>query len=345
MRDKPVWLRLTEPGRPGSLAGVLNNFPLRSGLWRGWIPALTVAVVLAAQAPLLAAPDPRAIQEQMNATAAEYGRIQSQLALTEARITKLESDLARADQIVAQKTVDLRERVGYLYRSGGAGTYLEGLLTASDIRVLLRRIQLLGILGEQDSKLVEGLQMTKSRAGVIRQELQSARARQKALLASLVAKQRRLEAQFRGAKAAARVARFGNFDSFTLPILGPRAFANTWGDPRSRGRRHKGTDVMAPCGAQVVAVTNGVLSDMHSGGAGGIMLWLRAINGDVFFYAHLRGYAPGSHEGKRVSTGDHIAYNGNSGNARGGPCHVHFEWHPRGGSAANPYSLLRAALG
>ncbi|MGH2771667.1 MAG: M23 family metallopeptidase [Actinomycetota bacterium] len=100
---------------------------------------------------------------------------------------------------------------------------------------------------------------------------------------------------------------------------------------------------LAPCGAAVRAVTAGSVQNLHSGGNGGIMAYIRAANGDVFFYAHLKRYAPGIRGGSPVKAGDLIGYNGNSGNARGGPCHVHFEWHPGGGRAVNPYPLLAAA--
>lgn len=100
---------------------------------------------------------------------------------------------------------------------------------------------------------------------------------------------------------------------------------------------------MAPCGAPVLAVTDGVISRLDTSANGGLMVYLRAGNGDQFMYAHLRNFAPGTSQGKRVSTGELIAYNGNSGNARGGPCHVHFEWHPGGGRPVNPYPLLASA--
>lgn len=257
----------------------------------------------------------------------------------------LERELATADGVIAQKTVLMRQRVGYLYKSGGAGTYLEGLLTATDLGVFLKRLQLIGMMQDKDAKLIDSMQITKTRADEIREEVERAQSKKRELLKSLRAKQRQLETKMKGAKTAARVARFGRFAGLVLPILGPTAFSDTWGDPRSGRRRHQGTDVMAPCGAKAVAVTDGVVSDMSSGGNGGIMLWLRAANGDVFFYAHLRGYASGVRTGLRVSMGDLVGYNGNSGNARRGPCHIHFEWHPGGGRAVNPYRLLRAALG
>ena len=312
-------------------------------LSRGLTLALALGLLSAGLvSPAFGAADPEGIQNRLNKTAEQYGKLETDLAKTEAKAAKLEKDLAQADRIVEAKTRVFKERAWVMYKSGGVGTYLEGLLTADDIRLFIKRIQFLEVMGQSDSKLVEELQLTKSRASLIREQLSATRGHQRKVLQDLAGQRRQLELQFKGAKAAARVSRFGDFDSFTLPVS-PSAFANTWGAPRSGGRRHKGTDVMAPCGAPVVAVTNGVINDMHAGGAGGIMLWLRAGNGDVFFYSHLRGYASGSHSGKRVTTGELIAYNGNTGNARGGPCHVHFEWHPGGGSPVNPYPLLRAA--
>lgn len=153
---------------------------------------------------------------------------------------------------------------------------------------------------------------------------------------------KRLEAVANG-EPLKKVVNAGRYANFSLPIAGPVGFADTWGAPRSGGRSHQGTDVMAPCGAPVVAVTDGVISRLASGGSGGVMAYIRAANGDQFFYAHLQSYAGGAAQGKRVAAGDLIAYNGRSGNAAGGPCHVHFEWHPGGGTPVNPYPLLASA--
>lgn len=303
--------------------------------------AATSLIAALIPSPSALAAEPAAIQAQLNKTAAEYGRLETQLALTESKIDKLEADLSTAERVISEKAVAMRARAGYLYKYGGVGSYLENLILATDIKQFLDRVHYLSIMGDKDAKLVDGLRLTQSRADALRTELNRTLANQKQLAQQMRSKQRQLQEQFKGAQGAAKVVRFGKFDSFTLPIR-PSAFANTWGAPRSGGRRHKGTDVMAPCGAPVLAVTNGSISDLGSGGNGGIMLWLRANNGDVFFYAHLKGYSSGISVGRRVSTGETIGYNGNSGNARGGPCHVHFEWHPSGGSPMNPYPLLAA---
>lgn len=187
-----------------------------------------------------------------------------------------------------------------------------------------------------------------------RQEEQKRRAAEEALRTQKLNAQRRaqLEATAKGAPRVsavavqlpgpAKVSSAGRFPKFSLP-LSPSGFADTWGAPRSGGRRHQGTDVMAPCGAPVIAATDGSIQRLNSGGSGGIALYLRASNGDVFYYAHLRGYVPGLSAGQAVSAGQVIGSNGNSGNASGGPCHVHFEWQPSGGRPVNPYPLLASA--
>ncbi len=122
------------------------------------------------------------------------------------------------------------------------------------------------------------------------------------------------------------------------------SFTNDWGFPRSGGRTHKGTDIFAPMGQNVFAVANGTIRTT-SGGLGGIGIWLSADYGVDFYYAHLSGYAGGISTGVRVSKGDLIAFNGNTGNARGGSPHVHFQLHPGGRSRppVNPFPTLARA--
>jgi murein DD-endopeptidase MepM/ murein hydrolase activator NlpD len=118
-------------------------------------------------------------------------------------------------------------------------------------------------------------------------------------------------------------------------------FVNDWGQPRSGGRTHKGTDIVAPFGHPVVAVATGSIIKRNSD-LGGASLWLDADNGTSYYYAHLSGYADGLSDGSRVSAGQVVAYNGDSGNAKGGVPHVHFQVHPggRGNNPVNPYPTL-----
>jgi murein DD-endopeptidase MepM/ murein hydrolase activator NlpD len=96
---------------------------------------------------------------------------------------------------------------------------------------------------------------------------------------------------------------------------------------------------MAPHGARVLAIVNGVVSRESSSTNGGIQLYLQGDNGIEYFYAHLSGYAVST--GTRVRAGQLVAYNGQTGNARFTAPHVHFEVHPGGGAPVNPYPYLR----
>lgn len=123
------------------------------------------------------------------------------------------------------------------------------------------------------------------------------------------------------------------------PQAEPMWFRNDWGNPRSGGRTHKGTDIFGAKGGKVHAVTSGTLRT-RTGGLGGTALWLFGDDGHWYYYAHLSGWASGVRTGSRVSRGSVIGFVGNTGNATGGAHHTHFEIHPNGGSAINPYWTL-----
>ena len=314
------------------------------------VPGRRTLIVLVAASFLLAAPVPatsatesRKLQQQLDAVAAEYSRLETQLAKTDAKRRKLESDLKQADKTIAEKSALMQVRAGAIYKKGGISTYLSDLLMAPSPNAFLRRLYYMEILGRGDTELIDGLRVTQSRADEMRANLEETRLTQARLVEQQRDRRIELEAKLKGARVAAKVSKVRTFSAFTLPIGGAQAFVNSWGAPRSGGRRHKGTDVMASCGAPVVAVTDGVIGNLANRGKGGVMAYLRASNGDIFFYAHLKGYAPGISNGSRVTVGQKIGYNGNTGNARGGPCHVHFEWHRGGGGPVNPYPLLNAA--
>lgn len=118
-------------------------------------------------------------------------------------------------------------------------------------------------------------------------------------------------------------------------------FSDTWGAPRSGGRSHRGTDLMAPHGSPVYAVAAGTVKTASSS-AGGISLYLHADNGETYFYAHNQSNVAGS--GQRVQPGQLIARVGSSGNAPSSAPHVHFE-RELGGRSVNPYAFLRRLCG
>lgn len=119
-------------------------------------------------------------------------------------------------------------------------------------------------------------------------------------------------------------------------------FTDTFGAPRSGGRRHQGTDLMASSGSPAYAVAAGVVRTTSSG-SGGISLYLTANDGTVYFYAH--NSANVARSGQRVEAGQLVAKVGSTGNASGGASHVHFEQQPGGGRAINSYPLARRLCG
>ncbi len=123
----------------------------------------------------------------------------------------------------------------------------------------------------------------------------------------------------------------------------PNTFVDTWGAPRSGGRTHQGVDLLAERGTPVRAIHEGVLFRVDVGGLGGLYIWLRAPWGDEYYYAHLEGFGPGIGTGIWVSQGDLIGYVGTSGNSPDYIPHLHFEYHPGGGRAVNPYPLALQA--
>lgn len=129
---------------------------------------------------------------------------------------------------------------------------------------------------------------------------------------------------------------------YVFPVFGEASFTDDWGAPRAGTGTHQGNDLFAPIGTPVLAVSDGTLDRVGVNTLGGNRLWLTDDAGNQFYYAHLSAYAPAAVEGARVRAGQVIAFVGNTGQAITTPPHLHFEIHPGGGAAVNPYPFLLA---
>jgi murein DD-endopeptidase MepM/ murein hydrolase activator NlpD len=132
--------------------------------------------------------------------------------------------------------------------------------------------------------------------------------------------------------------------SGACPVAGAVVFSDTWGQPRSGGRSHQGVDMMAGAGTPIAAIYSGMVS-LKINSLGGNTIWLTSGSGDQYYYAHLQAFASGLSSGQSVSEGQVIGTVGSSGNASSIYPHLHFEYHPGGGSAVNPYPLVKSICG
>jgi murein DD-endopeptidase MepM/ murein hydrolase activator NlpD len=119
------------------------------------------------------------------------------------------------------------------------------------------------------------------------------------------------------------------------------SYSNDFGAPRHQGA-HQGIDIIAPRGAPIISPVYGRIQRLTrvETGLGGLWIWIVDRQGNEYYFAHLDSIAAGLTEGTEVWPGRVIGTNGNTGDARYGVEHLHFEVHPGGGGAWNPYTDL-----
>jgi len=265
----------------------------------------------------------------------------------ERRASELEGEIAAIDLQLAERARDLFMR--------GSSTAFELLLGEGGPAAAIERAGLASVVQQRDSALLEearaaraALDQTVALVEVRRAELAALEAEAEeardAVARELDAAQRRVRS-LEALAARQRLIQNARQSGIYSCIMDRRlvSFRDTWGAPRSGGRRHKGTDVMAPFNVPVYAFTSGVILRRSSSRLGGLGLYLRGDDGATYFYAHLNGYTSVGVAGRRVVAGEHIGYNGYTGNATRSAPHVHFERQPAGGAKQNPYPYLVAA--
>lgn len=327
------------------------------------------------------------LRAEATVLAVKIDKVQSRIARTQFQIIKKETEIQDAqDELSAtQSQLDRRAWVAY---ENGPGSSLDFILGATSLADLSARLEIVDRVAQTDQDLIiqiQGLQnRLLARQGelvVLENDLRDRRAelltQQRALQAKIdqaqgiwnqLARNRakataivnELRVKYRkqvAAELAARRAAGGSISGvfLTCPVRGFVAYSDDFGAPRYGGgfHPHAGNDIFASRGTPIVAPFPGQ-AVISSNDLGGLAVKVFGAAGYVY-NAHLDSSVGGFP--RQVSTGEQIGTVGDSGDARGGATHDHFEWHPNVipahphkspygytviGSAIDPYPYLNS---
>jgi murein DD-endopeptidase MepM/ murein hydrolase activator NlpD len=293
------------------------------------------------------------LEADLDAVTAELEVLGVRMTETQDARQRLSTDLGDLEDAAGRADAVLAARAVFAYRHVGADP-LQAVLDAEGSQHAMARVRVLDGLGHRERQEVERAQLARAAyaqrreqlahlaASLREDEVRAAELREALQVAFDEAASR--EDELAGRRGRQRVvSRSGQQGTYACPIAGPFHFRDTWGAPRSGGRSHKGVDMFGQMGADVFAITDGTILRHSSSPLGGLGLYLAGDDGAQYYYSHLQSIFPDYQPGRRVEAGERIAANGDSGNARGGAPHIHFEVRPAAGAQVNPYPFAAAA--
>lgn len=317
----------------------------------------------------------QAAQQRLDEVLQRLGDLQAQVTAAEEELGRLVAAVDAHQDDAEQATAAVARLAQAAYRHGSVDPAL-ALLASDTPGAALAQARLLGVVAQQSRAGYEAASAARVRTQVAadeaaraaevvrarRDELEQARQEAGELVAAAERAESAARATVEAERSAAARARSARQQAsrparsapaadpapvrggVACPVGQPRSYSDTYGAPRSGGRSHRGTDILAPRGTGIYAYESGTISRMNSNRLGGISLYLSGDSGNRYYYTHLQGYVAGLSSGQRVDVGQPIAHNGDTGNARGIP-HLHFEVMPGGGGNVNPYPYVRRACG
>jgi murein DD-endopeptidase MepM/ murein hydrolase activator NlpD len=288
--------------------------------------------VAAAAIPLLAspaggqpAPDPR---QAANDAAARYSAIETRYDALGDQIAALEQKIQAGEARRAELRSVAQRRAAVAYKMAGAD--LGVLLQAKNPTEGARSTALLDRANEADNRMADELGTLNAQLTAQRDQLASQQKERQGALGQLNG----LDASFAAAAAGGPVQ---IVDGMACPLPGA-GFTDDFGQPRP-GHIHQGVDLHAPSGIPELAIVSGNVT-YGDGGGGGMGAYIAGDDGNRYVYYHLSQYiGPPRH----VSPGEVIGKVGATGDATGP--HLHFEIHPGGGPAVDPYPTLAKICG
>jgi murein DD-endopeptidase MepM/ murein hydrolase activator NlpD len=298
--------------------------------------------------------DAAEIQAQLDAATAVWHEATVALDATKAQIIQTRYRIRGLEQRVEKIEARLTKRAVIAFTHGPAST-IDLLLSSGSFTEFSDRLEFLGSMAQDDVDLVLEQEVAQEELRREREDLLTLEEAQAAEAERLGAAQAKIDAEFdrltarlnellekyRQELAAAKelqiIGQTPNPSGAlqVCPVAGPNSFVDSFGWPRV-GHSHQGIDLISPFGTPVVAAHPGSVS-RSSSSSGGLQAYVNG-SGGYTFYAHLSSYSSASGS---VGAGTVIGYVGSTGNA-GSTNHLHFEWHPGGGAAVNPYQALLA---
>lgn len=342
--------------------------------------AFAVATLALAALPARAdtAADLETAEQQATAAHAELDRVARLWQDAEAQLAQAQdaahSATARIGELEHQLTAvqaQLNARAAEIYMAGGSQPAV-ALITSASLSDAADRLQYASALAQQDADLATRVAVQTQELNWQREQLAGAIRSRASATASLQVQadvirgkvadyearaadlQRRLAAEQVPAAQALVVPTPGSPPGApspggtpapvsgsgwlqTCPVNGPNSFVDSFGDPRPGGRTHEGIDLIAAEGTPVVATHAGIVHHTTSGPGGYGTVLFHDGSADWTFYTHFSAYA-GPGDGGHVNAGETIGLVGSTGDTS--VDHLHFEYHPGGGGAIDPYSAL-----
>jgi murein DD-endopeptidase MepM/ murein hydrolase activator NlpD len=313
----------------------------------------------------------------MKESTARYRKAKAEVDKLAAEITRLEARLTGVDEQQAALRSLATKGAAALYMHDSTADWADGLGDGNEVLEAARRVRLIGGVNELAAAAVRNLDDATKQIDEDRRRLRDKRREQGTALAQLdgerqaatgrfsafvaaeraedrqrrateaaqrkadaaaQAAQRKAEAAARAAQRTSRSQAIGRDGpalaqplGFICPLPGPFK----WGDGWGAGRGHQGADLLAARGSEQVAVVPGTFETKFWGG-GGLTLFLLGDDGNTYVYMHLMRVVGDAN--RHVEQGEVIGLTGASGNASA--YHLHFEIHPGGGGAVDPYPML-----
>jgi murein DD-endopeptidase MepM/ murein hydrolase activator NlpD len=301
------------------------------------------------------------LRDEMNVLAAQIEEAMTEFEHAREEIVAVRDDIRVQREKLRRLQHALNQRAASIFMDG-VPSEVQILLDADSVNDMFDRFTYVEAASERDQIIAERVEAQEAVLAAVEAERQAVLIERRKALTSLETDRAALEEKF--VEQERRLARLDQLRAeagetltvllekvrvtllarggdgvigplYVCPVGDPRAYGDTFGilhvHPGWK-HIHKGNDIAAPMNTPVYAPFDGTIETGTEKYAGKyVRLW-----GDEGYVTmlHLSSFAAWGD----VEEGDVVGYVGITGNASSP--HVHFEWHPDGGAAVDPYHQL-----